>query len=172
MFNWCTSLGPGTRYTNWDTSGAIQMRGMFRNAHYWTSPDLGKWNVSRVERMDLMFSNAYSFNTPIGGWDVSSVKNMSSMFTNASSFNQNITGWNISNVRLMTNMFRNAISFKQNLCPWGRQVRLETAPNTTVLGIFTNTNCPSQDDPQRTIFWNQQDPLVGFEGPWCYSSCD
>jgi len=40
-------------------------------------------------------------------WDVSNVNYMAGMFSNATSFYQNIDGWNVSSVTDMSNMFNN-----------------------------------------------------------------
>ena len=51
---------------------------------------LNEWNVSNVEWMFNMFTNATSFNQPLNSWDVSNanVEEMGYMFDGATSFNQ------------------------------------------------------------------------------------
>jgi surface protein len=70
---------------------------------------IGTWDVSRVTRMDNLFSGWTDFNQDIGSWDTSGVVTMSAMFKGASTFNQRIT-WNTKNVRDMSAMFEGAVS--------------------------------------------------------------
>ena len=46
---------------------------------------IGKWNVSRINTMFNLFSDAKSFNTDISKWDVSRVSDMAAMFMGAES---------------------------------------------------------------------------------------
>ena len=46
---------------------------------------IDKWDTSRVENMNYMFSGAKSFNQPIDKWDTSRVENMNYMFDGATS---------------------------------------------------------------------------------------
>ena len=54
------------------------------------------WNVSNVEDMCSMFTEARSFNQPLNNWNVSKVTNMEAMFWGATSFNQPLNNWNVS----------------------------------------------------------------------------
>ena len=80
--------------------------------------DIGKWDVSKVENMMLMFSRANAFNQDIGEWDVSNVTKMREMFTRNDVFNGDIGSWDVSAVTNMTAMFKDAISFSQDLSSW------------------------------------------------------
>jgi len=60
-------------------------------------------------------SHASSFNQPIGKWDVSNVIKMDMMFYSASAFNQDLSGWNVGNVDDITIMFDDASAFDQDL---------------------------------------------------------
>jgi len=55
------------------------MHAMFNYAYAFNQP-IGKWDVSKVENMEVMFCGAAAFNQPIGGWVVSKVQNMQQMF--------------------------------------------------------------------------------------------
>ena len=73
---------------------------------------------SSVTDVNLMFSDAISFNQDISSWDTSNIVNMSYMFYRANSFNQNINSWNTSNVTNMSYMFSQNTSFNQPLNSW------------------------------------------------------
>lgn len=51
------------------------------------------WDVSNVDKMDLMFFGAYNFNQDISNWDVSNVNDFTQMFDYAESFNQDLSSW-------------------------------------------------------------------------------
>ena len=52
-----------------------------------TYGEIGSWDVSRVNNMNLLFNDRFEFNSDISGWDVSGVTSMNHMFDNARSFN-------------------------------------------------------------------------------------
>lgn len=58
-------------------------------------------NLLAVTHMSFMFSNNYTFNSPISHWDVSNVEYMGGIFSKAKSFNQDLSAWNFSNVRTL-----------------------------------------------------------------------
>jgi hypothetical protein len=91
---------------------------MFEFSKLTNSPDLARWDVSKVENFSDMFADAKTFDTDIGGWNVSSVKNMCAMFLRAHQFSANIGGWNVSNVKYTVNMFYQAYNFKTDLSCW------------------------------------------------------
>ncbi len=90
---------------------------MFSNASSFNG-NLSSWDVSNVVNMRNMFANALSFNQDINSWDVSKVTDMGGMFSNISRFNQDISNWNVSNVTNMEAMFANALSFNQDISGW------------------------------------------------------
>ena len=67
-------------------------------------------------RFSLVTYGASSFNQPLNNWDVSNVEDMREMFTNAesfedaTSFNQPLNNWDVSNVKDMGYMFYHAES--------------------------------------------------------------
>ena len=67
--------------------------------------------------MEFLFEDT-PFNQNIVNWDVSNVNDMQGMFSEASSFNQNISTWNTTRVTNMEFMFYYATSFNQNLNDW------------------------------------------------------
>lgn len=101
----------------WDTSCAVDFRGMFRSATTFDA-DIGGWDTSAVYTMEMMFQGASSFNHDIGAWDVRTVTSMAMMFYGASSFNRDISAWDVSSVTTTRMMFSRASSFDQDLSAW------------------------------------------------------
>lgn len=115
-FSGCTNLEiTATDAPN--LSNVEEMTGMFSNATSINQP-IGHWNLSQVVDISGMFANATSFNQPLDSWDVSSVEMMNGTFFSATNFNQSLANWNVSNVNSMTTMFMGASSFNQNLETW------------------------------------------------------
>ena len=70
--------------------------------------DIGKWNVSHVTNMDMLFADTEmnaTFNEDISDWDVSNVTNMEDMFYGSREFDQDLSKWDVSNVENMCRMF-------------------------------------------------------------------
>ena len=105
--------------SNWNVTNVEIMTGMFSNATSFNQP-IGNWDVSNVRNMSYMFSGSSSFNQPIGNWDLRNLWDMESMFREATSFNQPIGNWDVSNVRDMSHMFNGATSFNQDINGWGK----------------------------------------------------
>jgi surface protein len=98
-----------------DLSGVTNLSGMFRGTDF--NGNISNWDVSTINDMSYMFSDAYSFNQDISSWDVSSVNNMEGIFFGATSFNQNISTWDVSVVTNMNNMFSGS-PFNQDISSW------------------------------------------------------
>jgi surface protein len=103
--------------SKWDTSRVTKMNKTFQEATVFNQ-DLSGWNTSKVTDMVAMFWYAYAFNQNISGWNTSNVTDMYAMFYRVTAFNQDISGWNTANVTRMTSMFDGAKAFKQNLSGW------------------------------------------------------
>ncbi len=101
---------------SWDVSNVDTMVSVFSNAKKFNKP-LDKWNTGNVREMRSMFYSATSFNQPIGNWNTSNVVDMRNMFS-YTSFNQPINNWNTSNVYDMSYMFYYAKSFNQPIGSW------------------------------------------------------
>ena len=112
-----------------DLSGVDSMIFMFSEAHSFNG-NLSGWNVSSVTGMSNMFERASSFNGSLSGWDVSSVTDMSNMFRNAASFNQPLNDWNVSSVTDMNYMFYDADSFNGDLSGW------DVSSVTSMISLF------------------------------------
>ena len=65
----------------------------------------GKWDVSSVTNMDLLFYNKASFNGELSNWDVSSVTDMTYIFQQTTAFNRDISKWDVSHVKNIFGMF-------------------------------------------------------------------
>lgn len=100
-----------------DLTSVNNMIFMFSNAANFNQ-DISAWDVSSVISMGGMFFGAEAFNQDIGGWDVSSVTNTVGMFALATSFNQDISGWDVSSVTDMNSMFAAARVFNQDIGHW------------------------------------------------------
>ena len=123
----------GTEYVAWNTSNAMNIRSMFRDATTFNQP-IGKWNTSNVTNgrgMDSVFRGAAAFNQNINtkyditvgdltydAWDVSAARNMERMFQGCASFDQPLGEWVPSSVYDMNRMFLGAASFDQPLGEW------------------------------------------------------
>ena len=100
------------------TSRIEDMELMFSNENSAIfNQDISSWDVSNVTNMRQMFSYTYFFNQDLSAWDVSNVTSMVGMFSYASSFNQDLSSWDVSNVTNMSGMF-NESSFNQDLSTW------------------------------------------------------
>jgi surface protein len=110
----------------WDVSNVLNMSVMFSGAESFNQP-IGEWDVSNVTSIYGMFQIAESFNQPIGGWDVGNVKDLTEMFSGAESFNQPLGDWDVSNVINMSEMFDDAESFNQDVSKWEINKRTKTS---------------------------------------------
>ena len=100
-------------------------------------------NLTNVKNMQDMFQSCYKLTTVpnIGSWDVSKVENMTSLFFNARMFNENISGWNTGKVFAMQNILSNAYVFNQNLSNWNVSL-----VNTNGIGLAGNAmNCANYE---------------------------
>lgn len=102
----------------WGNNQWKSMNSSFINATNMVYNATDKPDLSQVEDMGSMFTNAYSFNGDIGNWDVSNVTLMYSLFEGAEAFNQNISAWDVSKVESISRMFQGATAFDQPL-DWG-----------------------------------------------------
>ena len=76
---------------------------MFQNAAAFNQPLGSTFDVSKVARMEYMFSGAALFNQPLTNFATALCTNMNWMFFNANAFSQNISSWAVSQVTACTN---------------------------------------------------------------------
>ena len=103
--------------SKWNVSRVVDMTGMFWMTHAFNS-DLSAWDVSRCTNMSAMFNSAQSFTSDISQWDMRSVTNARSMFNHALKFNSDISGWNTGALEKMGYMFWGAVAFNYDLSSW------------------------------------------------------
>jgi surface protein len=96
-----------------------------------------------------------SFDQDISSWDISKVETMYGMFYGSSSFDQDLSSWDVSAVFNLELMFSEASAFNHSLCAWGDLL----SRNATVTGMFRNTSCLMQTDP---------DLSANPPGPFCH----
>ncbi len=122
--------------SGWDVSSVTDMSYMFGEAIAFNQ-DISTWDVSNVTNMELIFGVATAFNQDISLWDVSSVTNMNLMFYCATTFNQDISSWDVSRVTKMYGLFGGASAFNQNISSWSDHI-LESVDHDS----FSSGNCP------------------------------
>jgi surface protein len=137
MFLNSSSIIGNSSFGNWDVSNIERMEVMFSKASSFNQ-DLGDWDVSNVKNFSGMFSGAVSFNQDISGWDVAAATNMNTMFQN-SGFDQDISKWNVSNVIEMGSMFWENKFFNQDIGSW------DVAKVTNMLSMFSGATSFNQD---------------------------
>jgi len=121
-----------------DLSSVNNMFYMFSDASVFNA-DLSGWDVSNVTIMFGVFRNASAFNGDISTWNVSNVTTMANMFTSASVFNGDLSSWDVSSVQSMASMFSNASMFNGNVSPWN------VSGVTDMSGMFTGASTFNRD---------------------------
>ena len=119
-------LGYDAELNHIDTSKVTDMSMLFDgnitgkrvNTSRVLNPDISKWDVSNVTKMDYMFQWCKKFNCDISEWDVSNVTSMNYMFKGCLKFNQPIGSWNVSKVTSMNSIFFKCENFYQDLSSW------------------------------------------------------
>jgi surface protein len=135
MFNGARAFNQNisTNGTAWDVSKVEDMTSMFTDATSFRG-NIGNWNTISVTKMTNMFYNATSFDQNIGGWNTSNVQKMDGMFYGTTSFNIDISQWDTSNVDNMNGMFWNATLFNQNINTDG--LKWNTSKVKTMTSMF------------------------------------
>jgi surface protein len=121
-----------------DLSQVQSMEGMFSNASTFNG-DISSWDVSNVTNMNELFFDADSFSGDLSDWEVDNVTTMSDMFLFAQNFNSDISEWTVDNVTDMSNMFYAATSFNQDIGGW------DTGNVETMKGMFIGAASFNQD---------------------------
>ena len=124
-FSFATFATNAQDFSNWDTSSATNMLGMFgptnfNNAGSITS-GVALWDVSNVTNMSTMFRNN-THNANLSNWNVGNVTTFDNMFLGCGSWNNGgspgISGWDTGSSINMSNMFNSATSFNQPIGTW------------------------------------------------------
>ncbi len=97
-----------------DVSKVVKMDGLF-TSHKKYNGDISQWNVSKVTSMSNMFKGS-KFNGDISNWNTSKVVDMSKMFVK-SQFIKDISQWDVSKVSNMKQMFKSS-KFNGDISQW------------------------------------------------------
>ena len=89
-----------------DTTGVVNMSGMFSNTPSLVTVDMSGWNTSSVDRLNQMFENSGVVSAYFTGWNTENLRNMTSMFRLASRLtNLDISHFDTSQVYAMDRTF-------------------------------------------------------------------
>jgi Mycoplasma protein of unknown function, DUF285 len=97
--------------SEWDTSNATTMAGMFAGATHFTGKGLERWNVAKVTDFSYMFAGVLEFAGNLSSWNTSRALTMAGMFLKARRFNGDLSRIDVANVASMSFMFDHAESF-------------------------------------------------------------
>lgn len=130
MFHFATSFNDPD-VSKWDVSNVVRINRMFRHAEIFNQP-LNDWNISNVNYASGMFDAAYKFNQPLDKWNMSNTTSINGMFVDCLEFNQPLNNWNVAKAVNMEDMFKGAAKFNQPLDKWN------TTKMTNMHGAFEN----------------------------------
>jgi surface protein len=161
MFQQCINLSSIGRFNPGDYPQITDIQRMFINCDSFNQ-DIGFWNVSNINLMFNLFSNADAFNNggspsisgwdmsnvvgsiqsmlgtafnqPIGSWDVGNVSTFRALFQNNTVFNQDISNWDTSSAVSFEDLFEGASSFTGDISNWN------TTGVTIFQGVFLNND--------------------------------
>lgn len=102
---------------DWDLSSAKTVQAMFSECHFMKKPSLGRWNISAVTDMSYFLAKS-SLNPEMGQWDVSKVERAEGCFYKNRTFNRDISEWDISSLQNASSMFHGASGLKCDLSKW------------------------------------------------------
>lgn len=83
--------------SKWDTSKVESMKSVFKGAKL-ANPDVSKWNTSKVKSMKAMFKNSKLANPDVSDWDKVKVEDMERMFENAENAKPDVSKWSVKNL--------------------------------------------------------------------------
>ena len=97
-------------FSNWDVSNIERMGSLFRNSKFGSSNnnifDLSDWDTSNVKNMAYLFLNTPVLTPNIGSWNVSKVETMAGMFQKTV-MKDDLSLWDVRNVTNMNYIFQN-----------------------------------------------------------------
>ena len=131
---------------------------------------IGRWDVSKVTNMNLLFNDKFTFNEDISRWDVSRVVSMNHMFDNAQAFDVDISSWDVSHVEEMYAMFNGAKVFDQDLARWDiSRVRHGSAP---MRHMFRDALALSECHKHRiNTAWSPRNSKWQYTSLWSDATC-
>ncbi len=147
------TAGVNVDISNWDTSNAKYMIGMFKYVgeygKEYSFGDLSNWNTSNFEKMDYMFATRGKLDFgDISVWDTSKVTSMSGLFYAVKNFNLDITKWDTSKVTDMSAMFFFTSNINSNLS------NLKTNNVVDMSGMFEDASVNSISDIGNISRWD------------------
>ena len=110
----------------WDVSRVTRMDNLFSD-YIDFNEDISDWETGNVTTMRGMFASCKAFQGDLSKWDVGRVTNMTSMFDGCSTFDGNLTNWNVSNVLVTRNMFRGCKNFNSDISNWKVEKNMDTS---------------------------------------------
>lgn len=137
MFHFATSFNDPD-VSKWDVSNLTRINRMFRHAEIFNQP-LNDWNLSNATYASGMFDSAYKFNQPLDKWDMTNVWAINGMFVDCLEFNQPLNSWNTAKVTTAEDIFKGATKFNQPLDKWN------TAKVNNMHGAFENATAMKAD---------------------------
>ena len=157
----CTELD----LSNWDTSNVTNMSSMFSNfscsSTTFTIKGLEDFDVSKVEKMDYMFSGFMefkgNFDINLSRWNTSSLKSMKSMFDGAGQYGNRIyldvSNWDISKVTSLHYVFN---EFGMQAPNWGLKglETWDTSKVTDMTRTFSHAGWKSRSFVLNLGGWN------------------
>lgn len=127
MFSSCASLTTIGDTSNWETTSATDMGGMFYGCTSLKILDVSNWDVSKVKNFSGMFSCSSDYGTTpmiidtldVSNWNTSSATDMNSMFYGCKGPGSiDVSGWDVSKVKTFDHMFAHSYLTIGDISKW------------------------------------------------------
>jgi surface protein len=169
MFWDCNILPKIENVSNFNTSNATNMNGMFYNCYALTSLDLSSFDTSKVTKMSSMFYNCYALTSlDLSNFDTSKATYTINMFSGCAA----LTTLDLSNFDT-SNSVRAGNEFSG--CDSLTTLRLDNCNNTTINKLITNGDFPTEaiSGKTRRIYCKRAN-AAGLTPPtnWVFSYID
>lgn len=109
-----------TTMADWNTSGAIDIWGLFQNSANFAA-DVGRWDISNAKDFGQMFYNSSNFSSDLSRWNVSKGVDFCYMFANSTGFGLDLSRWDTSKVECMSSLFYRSSNFHGNVSTWNTE---------------------------------------------------